>query len=205
LEEERDDLDGRVRALLARVAEGDQEAVDELYRLHQREMIAAAHARLGQTLHGLTESIDLVQSVWTDILDDIEDFEYRGPGSFRRWLRSCLLNKIQAKRRYHHAEKRETGKLERLPAVGVPSASRTDPTPSQAAAGAEEVALLRRILERFPEPQRQALSLRMRDERSYAEIGAEIGRSAEAAKKLYQRGLERLIEMLPQEWLGRTR
>ena len=35
---------------------------------------------------------------------------------------------------------------------------------------------------------------------TYAAIGKEVGKSEGAVKKLYQRGVERLIEMLPQSW-----
>lgn len=190
----------RLRELVARAANGERDAVEELYRLYRSQLVDVAHARLGRTLHDLTESIDLVQSVWKDLLVELPSFEYRGPGSFPAWLRTCLIHKIETERKYFAAAKRDAHRVEPLAAVeGLPSAS-SDPTPSQAAASTEELARLAAILERFPRPQRQALLARLRDDCSFAEIGERLGCSEDAARKLYQRGLAGLIPLLPPEW-----
>ncbi len=186
--------------LIERAGTGDPDAVGELYELYKKRMVSIAHARLGHTLAGLTESVDLVQSVWTDLLDDIDDFEYRGPDSFYHWLRTCLVRKIDSKRRYFGANKRDSKRSRQVEDAGVITDSKSDPTPSCIVMGKEEADRLLRLLGRFPEPQREALILRIRDELSFAEIGKRIGRSTEAAKKLYQRGVDKLLEMLPADW-----
>ena len=197
---EKEDLDRKVEDLIERAGKGDQEAIGILYQLYQKRLVGVAHARLGHTLHSLTESIDLVQSVWKDLLDDLGDFEYRGPDSFYSWLRTCLVRKIDTKRRHFGAAKRDSKKLQHLESeAGIPGSNR-ESTPGDAAIESEEARLLMNLLDRFPEPQRETLILRMRDDLGYAEIGRRIGRSDAAAKKLYQRGIERLIEMLPADW-----
>ncbi len=39
----------------------------------------------------------------------------------------------------------------------------------------------------------------MRDGLTHAEIGERIGKSREAVKKIYQRGVHRLLDLLPQD------
>lgn len=184
--------------------EGNQEAIARLFDLYENRMVKAVHFRLGHTLHGLMESVDLVQSVWKDALNNIEKFEYRGPDSFYKWMHSCLINKINSKRRYHRADKRDVKKSDALVhedhMTNRASQLSEDPTPSVAAMGTEEMELLIRILDTFPEVQRDVLLSRMRDDMDYAEIGKKIGKSVEATKKIYQRGMKKLMEQLPSEW-----
>lgn len=199
--EEDQEPDPELEQLIERAGKGDQDAVGALYELYQRRMVAVAHHRLGQTLHSLTESVDLVQSVWTDLLDDLDDFEYRGPDSFYSWLRACLINKIQSKHRYHAAGRRDAKKATPIADDGWLPGKPTDPTPSKVVMEQDEVERLMTILERFPEAQREVLVLRLRDDLPFAEIGVQLERSTEAVKKLYQRGIEKLIGLLPDDWL----
>jgi len=192
--------DQQLEELIERAGKGDPKAIGILYELYQARLVGLARARLGNTLHGLTESIDLVQSVWKDLLNDLGGFEYRGPDSFYAWLRTRLERKIGSKRRHHAAAKRDSKRLQLLDLeAGIP-ARNPEATPTDAAVEDEEVRLLMGLLDRFPEPQREAMILRMRDGLSFSEIGRRIDRSPDAAKKLYERGIEKLIDLLPEDW-----
>lgn len=179
--------------------QGDEEAIASLYALYRQSMIALIHRRLGHTLHGLMESVDLVQSVWKDVLDDLPRFEDRGPDSLKRWLHTCLLHKIYAKKRFHDAGKRDAGRVSPLPPSDLGLAS-TDPTPSQDASAHEDLERVLTALRRLPPEQHEIMLLRMRDELTHEQVGQRVGKSTEAVKKMYRRGLERLIDMLPAEW-----
>jgi len=202
--DQKDDLNDQTGSLVEKAIDGDQEAIATLYKLYETKMITLVHYKLGHTLHGLMESVDLVQSLWKDVLDDIQDFEYRGPDSFFSWLRACLVNKIHTKRRYHVAEKRDQKKVKGLQDGEVPAGKvlhvSPDPTPSQAVSSSEEMDRLLEVLEEFPSLQKRVLILRLTNELGYEEIGKKIGKSTEATKKLYQRGLKKLITLLPEEW-----
>lgn len=194
------DLEQSVGEMVSRALNGDQNAIDTLYRVYQRRLVGVAHRKLGNTLHGLMESVDLVQSVWSDILEDLDQFEDQGPDSFFRWLHACLIRKIQSKRRFHGAQKRAAKRTSAWPDAGLagPKGS-TDPTPSQNVSDQESVASLQQALDRFPEVQRQVLTLRMRNSLSFREIAEQVGRSEDATKKIYSRSLSKLIEMLPSD------
>jgi RNA polymerase sigma-70 factor (ECF subfamily) len=206
--EDRENIDYRVGELVERALGGDQDAVAMLFRLYENRMIRAAHFKLGHTLHGLMESVDLVQSVWKDALDNLQSFEYRGPNSFYKWMHSCLINKIQSKRRYHGAVKRDAKKVNRLHTEagvinGPPHAS-GDPTPSRAAMNHEEMEQVYEVLKNFSEDQRKVMILRMKDGLGYDEIATRTGKSVEAVKKLFHRGMKKLLDHLPEAWRGES-
>ncbi len=189
-------VEHRIGDLVAHALDGNEDAVATLYGLYHQKLVGVAHRRLGHTLHGLMESVDLVQSVWRDVLQALHQFEDRGPDSFFHWLHECLIRKINSKRRFHRAEKRRAKRSTPLPEYDVLPQT-TERTPSQNAAMNDEVAHLMQILEKFPEAQREVLLLRMRDGLTYQEIGERIGKSMEAVKKIYHRSLDRLIDLLP--------
>ncbi|MFH0945306.1 MAG: sigma-70 family RNA polymerase sigma factor [Planctomycetota bacterium] len=194
------DLEQSVGEMVSRALNGDQAAIDTLYRIYQQRLVGVAHRKLGNTLHGLMESVDLVQSVWSDILKDLDQFEDQGPDSFFRWLHACLIRKIHSKRRYHQAQKREAKRTSAWPEAGLAGPrGASDPTPSQNVSGLESTTSLQQALDRFPDLQRQVLILRMRDSLSFGEIGERVGRSEEATKKIYSRSLAKLIELLPSD------
>jgi RNA polymerase sigma factor (sigma-70 family) len=70
------------------------------------------------------------------------------------------------------------------PAAGTPS-------PSEQAARREQDGALERALERLSDDNRRVLLLRYREEQSFQEIAALLGRSANAVRKLWARALER--------------
>ena len=202
--DDREETEQRIGGLVEAALQGDAEAVSLLYRFYEAKMIRVAHRRLGHTLHGLMESVDLVQSVWKDALENLDRFEYRGPDSFYRWLHTCLVNKIEGKRRRHRAGKRDARRQVPLddhrPGFRPSPPAQGDPTPSRVAMELEEEERFLRVLERFPEEQRRVLILRMRDELEFSAIARVTGKSVEAVKKLFQRGLKKLIDRLPEEW-----
>ena len=190
-----------IEKLVERAAAGDQDAIAALYKRYEKEMVAVVHKKLGRTLNSLMESVDLVQSVWKDVLGDLGEFEVRGVGSFGHWLNARVVNKIRGKGRYHAAQKRDAKKVGPFRtgdsmSTGVPPPPAQDPSPSRVAISREELENLERLLEQFPDPQRRALMLRLRDELDYGEIAAKIGKSTEATKKLYGRALKKLIALL---------
>jgi RNA polymerase sigma-70 factor (ECF subfamily) len=71
-----------------------------------------------------------------------------------------------------------------------------DLSPSKQAMANEQQRALARALGRLPEEYRRALVLRHQEQCSFAEIGEALGRSAEAARKVWFRAVERLREEL---------
>jgi RNA polymerase sigma-70 factor (ECF subfamily) len=195
--------DGRIGDLVARAVQGDEAAIACLYELSRPRMIGLVHRRLGHKLKGVLESVDLVQSVWKDVLEELPGFEEREPGAFLRWLHTCLLHKIYEKHRYHDAAKRDIRRLTPLPDDGLGPLAGRGPTPSQDVARHDDVALVMTALQRFGETQRRLMLLRMRDGLPFREIAQKVQMTEEATRKSYRRGLQRLLGMLPADWRPR--
>jgi RNA polymerase sigma-70 factor (ECF subfamily) len=69
------------------------------------------------------------------------------------------------------------------------------PTPSKAVMSQEQTAVLQEVIDALPEDYRQVLRLRQ-EEKTFEEIGSRMNRSANAARKLWARAVERL----QQDW-----
>ena len=190
------DLNEQTRRLVFRAKEGDTEAFESLYRLYAMRLEDAVRKTVGERLKARVESDDLIQSVWKDLLPDIRRFEYRGPDSFFRWFSVKLKRKIQDKAKYFARKKRATDKEVNRSCGALPS---KDPTPSEAAMRRESVELLMSLLDQLPDPQRQTLVYRLRDDMEFEEIAAAMEKSADAVRKLYARALERIQSLVQKD------
>ncbi|MCE9564443.1 MAG: hypothetical protein K8U57_20590 [Planctomycetes bacterium] len=87
---------------------------------------------------------------------------------------------------------------------GVDGLPGSDPCPSSTAAARKRDAALERAIARLSVEYRQVLVWRNRERLSYAEIGGLLNRSAEAARKLWCRAVELLLEELGPESCARS-
>lgn len=203
----KEDLNEKTLLLVARAKDGDSEAMDALYRLYQNRLKKQVKKNLGRKLRGRMESADLIQSVWKDVLGNMNGFEYRGHNSFFQWLAVRILRKIQDKGRYFASRKRDI-KKERLvadeTAMNPDSAlcPARDQTPSQVVAADENLNQLMRLLDHLPDPQRQALVLRLRDDLSFDEIAETMNKSPGAVRQLYSRALKKINELKDKGEIG---
>jgi RNA polymerase sigma factor (sigma-70 family) len=198
------DLAQETEELVSRALRGDRKAMAALYHLYEKKLMAEVHRKLGHKLREQVDSVDLIQSVWKDVLSDLAEFKYQGPESFFHWLVTRLVHKIQSKGRYYKAEKRNPGTIKPILEEDATSFETvqpvsSDPTPSEVAIDKERLEELKHILDGFPELQRRVLILRLRDELEYEEIGKIIKKSAEATRMLCGRSLKKLIDLMLQD------
>src|SRR5581483_2726200 len=91
-----------------------------------------------------------------------------------------------------------TGKRElarESPVLGADLPADTD-SPSAHACQAEQTEALQRAVEQLPEDYRTVLALRYQEDLSFEEIGQRLDRSANAARKLWLRAVQRLQQDL---------
>jgi RNA polymerase sigma-70 factor (ECF subfamily) len=112
-----------------------------------------------------------------------------------------LHNLANLARHFRETAKRQIGREVGLPVadssggvVDGPAASL--PTPSVQAMVREKAEVVRRALQRLPEDYRQILLLRYEEGQSFEEIGRRMNRSANAARKLWARAVEKLRQEL---------
>ena len=186
--------------MIARAQQGDSDAIARLYHLYEQRLAGEVYDKLGGALKSQMESRDLTQSVWKDVISDINQFEYRGPESFYRWLVQLSIHKIQTKGRYFAAGKRDLKKVKPIQqddfsTDGERAPASTDPSPSEAAISRESLEKFKSLLDQFNEEQRRILIHRMRDGLDYGKIAEIMGKSTDATKKMYSRSLQKLVDL----------
>ncbi len=180
--------------LLERIQRGDREAFTPLYDRYSRRLAVLVHCRLGPELRESLEIEDVLQEVFLRAHRDLGDFQYRGPGSFMRWLASIAQHVIIDLARYHGREQRRAAETVRLRSDSNPGGP--DPedsrTPSRILRQKEEVGLLLAGLEALPEDYREAILLAKVEGLSMAEMAVRMGRSRDAVAVLLCRALQRI-------------
>jgi RNA polymerase sigma factor (sigma-70 family) len=138
---------------------------------------------------GRSATSDLVQDTIVGAWRNFSRFQGRTPAQLRAWMRAILVHaSLNARRRRHEA------RIESGGSAGDVLGPTT--SPSQAADKNASRAALDAALAGLPQRSRMAIHLRLWDQRSFAEIGAELGISEDAARMLYGRALAKLRESM---------
>lgn len=140
---------------------------------------------------------DLVQKTMLEAFLDASRFEGTTPEEVYGWLRRILRNNIHDSIRQFQDCRARDVRIER-PLDELDEHDRTDralvgnPMAERTAIRAEEDSALCRALERLPEICRIVVRLRIWDDLEWDEIGRRIGRSGDAARKIWGRSIVRL-------------
>jgi RNA polymerase sigma-70 factor (ECF subfamily) len=163
---------------------------DYLLRIAQVELVPDLQAKGGAS--------DLVQETVLDAVRDFAHFQGNTEAELLQWLRRLLLNNLaDFTRQYRDTAKRQIGHEVRLEGDDS-SAERGGglaaalPSPSGEAMAHEQAEAIRRAVERLPDDYRRVIVLRYQEERSFEEIGDLLGLTANAARKLLLRAVERV-------------
>jgi RNA polymerase sigma-70 factor (ECF subfamily) len=184
---------------LAAARAGDAEAMGRLLDGFRRYLLLVADQELDSGLRVKVAGSDLVQQTFLQAQRAFDDFAGNQEAECRGWLRQILLNELaKAHRSFLETGKRDL-RREVPPAGDTSSAAgqqlgQLDP-PSGRMRAKEDMARLAKALAQLPEDHRQVVELR-NDLKPWEEIGRAMNRSAEAARKLWARAVERLGEEL---------
>jgi RNA polymerase sigma-70 factor (ECF subfamily) len=194
----------RTRQLIDAARAGAREAYDELLRLHRAFLERQLHGRLPAALKGRVEASDVIQEALIDAVRHFDRFEYRGRGSFGRWLARILDNRARMTIEFHlRARKRSALREVALERSGLASTapSRTAPatsatSPPSAAAKREANQRIARGLALLPADHAEVIRRIKHDGQSLAEAAQAMHRSQGATKKLLARALVGLRHVL---------
>ena len=181
--------------LARRVRAGDASAAAILFDRHAGALRERARRGLPATLRAKVGPSDVVQDAYLAAFLDLGGFEHRGDGSFARWLRQILEHKILNEVRRHDGVARRDARREvEIATEGGPTSG--DPSPSAEVIAAEQAAAVREAVDELPEDYREVIRLVHHEGLTLTDAGARMGRSADAARKLYGRAIERMAERL---------
>src|SRR5262245_7332212 len=97
-------------ALIERAKAGEAAALNDLFARHHGLMVELARRKIGPRLRSKEEADDLAQTTFREATRDFGQYQYRGEGSFLRWLVQILQNKIRDRAEYYGATKRDVGR-----------------------------------------------------------------------------------------------
>lgn len=185
-------------ALLQRGRNGDQDAFRVLFERHAEALRAWFQRELPAYVRRKLSVADLLQETHFVVVQRCEDFENRGEGSFRRWLFGIARMKLREfLRRHVGTAKRATGReVTRGRRIDTEQALARAPSPSEHAIAAETASRAQAAFAELPADYRDVLRLVREDGLTLAEAGERMGRSREAAKKLYARAILKFTRLL---------
>jgi RNA polymerase sigma-70 factor (ECF subfamily) len=170
-------------SLIARARTGDREAQDLLIARYIRDVYGAAIRILGDP--DLAQ--DAAQDAFVNALRGLARF--RGESSFKTWLLRIAFNSARS-------VARRRGRRREVALTLVENAAGTEPDAATGAVTRDESARASKLLERLPPKQRMAVTLRVNQDLSYAEIGEILDCSEGAARVNYHLGIKRLRELV---------
>ena len=190
--------------LIERAKSGDADALNQLFAAHHDLMVELARRKIGPKLRQKEEADDLAQTTFREATRDFGQYQYRGEGSFLRWLVQILQNKIRDKAEYYGASKRDSTRersSEDIARGRSDDALRYDPpsgdlSVTQAIARDEEFKILSGALESLSPDHRKAIALVFFQGLSLREAGEQLGsRSEDAVRMLLRRAESHLLEL----------
>ncbi len=190
--------------LVARIRQGDGEALAEYAQLRRPQLLAYITRQLSDALRRKVEADDLLQEVCSEAVRSLPDVDLADREPFS-WLCQIAQRRIvDAHRRHFGAQKRDAGREVSLHGAPTPSgrhglidllvASLT--TPSQAFSRHQREQQLLDALAQLPEEQREALRMRYIENLPSKEIARRLGKTDGAVRVMLTRSLNKLQSLL---------
>jgi RNA polymerase sigma-70 factor (ECF subfamily) len=157
--------------LIERLNQGDVAAAERAFLAYEPYLRMAVRRRLSGPLRTKIDSLDVIQSVWADVLAGFRDsgWQFMDRSHLRAFLVKVARNRlIDRRRQHHHAVEKERALVETAPDQ-LPQAR--DPRPSEVAQANE---LWNAMLAECAPAHREILVLR-RQGMLYSEIAARTG------------------------------
>ena len=191
------ELDLQIVTWLANANAGDTVAQQELVEHCRSYLTVVARSELDPGLRTKEAVSDVVQETLVRAQQNLSRFEGTHEAELFAWLRRILLNHVtDVRRKYRGSNKRDIGRESGLQAA---MAAIDSATPGRAAIATEQIQRLRTALAGLPEDYRQVITLRNWECHSFAEIGEQMNRSADAARMLWTRAVKQLGELIGED------
>jgi RNA polymerase sigma factor (sigma-70 family) len=160
-----------VDELIERLNDGDISAAERAFVAYEPYLRMAVRRRLSGPLRTKLDSVDIVQSVWADLLSGLREAGWRftDRSHFRAFLVKVARNRLIDRRRQHHRAIERERALDEMAPDELPGAG--EPRPSEIAQGNE---LWKRMLEQCTPAHREILILK-RQGLLLTEIAARTG------------------------------
>lgn len=182
--------------LLQAAQNGCEQSRGRLLDLCRRYLLSIANRDLESGLRPKVAASDIVQETLIEAQRDLPDFAGQSEQELLAWLRRILQNNLtDNRRRYFQTAKRQLDKEQPLES-GDDHGVSGPVTASSIVTRDEDAERMRIAVARLPEDYRRVIELRNWQLKSFEDTGAELGRSAEAARKLWGRAIAHLQQQM---------
>jgi RNA polymerase sigma-70 factor, ECF subfamily len=177
--------------LLRQARDGSTEALGRLFDLCGEKLLALVRLRLGPELRRELESRDVMQETLLKAFQRLDQFEGGSRDALMGWLAVIAWNEIRD-RADHFRRLRRDRRLRVTWQSGLDPVERRLHSEVSRIALRREVRELEAALESLELDHREVILLRRFEELSFRQVGERLGRSEEAARKLYARAVAAL-------------
>jgi RNA polymerase sigma-70 factor (ECF subfamily) len=175
---------------------GNTAALAALLEAWRGYLLAVANDELGSDLRAKVGASDLVQETLIAANDKFALFRGTSEAELLAWLKVILLNKMtNVTRAFRETEKRRVD-MEEILSPGELNQLLESANPLDRMIVREKWERLDAAVARLPPVYRQVIQLRSMQQLSFVEIGERIGRTEEAARKLWSRAVDFLSKLL---------
>ena len=190
-----------IAPLLEQAQAGSSAAIGSLLEAARSYLLLQAEQQLPISMRAKVGPSDIVQETAIDAHRDFLRFRGTTQEQLYAWLRTILQNNVMdAVRRFEMAQKRAVKREASLSVIvdrcGISVLPSGSNTPDHSAIRREDAVILAGGLTRMPDDYQTILRLRYWDGLTFPQIATRIGRSEEAARKLWYRALARLTNEL---------
>jgi RNA polymerase sigma-70 factor, ECF subfamily len=195
-------------ALLHRAAQGEEQAIHDLFTRHRDRLKRMVHLRLSRRLQGRVDDSDVLQEAFLDASKKLTEYAHHPAMPFYLWLRHMTgLKLAEIHRRHLGTQMRDADREVTLHRGGLPEADSVSlaaqllgklTTPSQAAIKAETRLYVQEALNSMDPTDREVLALKHFEQLSTSENAEVLGLSKAGAGSRYLRAIKRLRDILAQ-------
>ena len=190
------------RALLARSARGEREALDSLLAAYYPTVQSMVHRALATDLRlkrpwlaAMFSTGDVVQEVFCGVVRDIDTFDGEDESAFVAYLATMVKNRLVDAIRFHEAVRRDQRRAIRLPDSEPDQDQDQDAVdPARAAALDEQVQRFLRVVNKFEPRERMLLRERLERGVAFRDLAEQLGYPSEdAARKAFYAAQAKLV------------
>jgi len=178
---------------------GSPAAMGQLLQHYREYLFRIAREELDSNLAPKVAQSDLVQDTCLQAARDFVGFVGDSEWELRVWLRQILLNNLRdAEKHYRVAAKRAVHREVSLQDHSdiANNLKAGEQTPSAVIVSGENRSAIIEVIRGLPADYRLAVELRSLEGRSFEEVGAALGRTAAAARKVWSRAVLKMAEEL---------
>jgi len=195
-------LDASLEAqLIARVRDGDEIALSEIFHAHYPRLVRMVELRLDPRLKGRLDPTDVVQEVWLDLVRRLPEWRAQDALPLRVWMRLMTCQALLVTQRRHlTAHMRDAMREQPIPesrpsisaAVAADAFIASATSPTRAVERNELRARILAVLDELDDVDREIVVLRHFEGLSNEDAAAELAIEPAAASKRFVRALVRL-------------